>query len=75
MKVAGSTGGAGGAGGTTTTGGRRRILVVDDEQGILVYVGANLRQHGYEVVAARDGQEALEKAALQPPDLDRRRAV
>jgi two-component system KDP operon response regulator KdpE len=48
---------------------RRRILVVDDEHGILLYVGANLRQQGYEVVTARNGQEALERAALQPPDL------
>ena len=77
MGVAGTTGttGASGANGTTADTGaaaigrRRRILVVDDEQGILVYVGANLRQQGYEVVTARNGQEALEKAALQPPDL------
>jgi two-component system KDP operon response regulator KdpE len=48
---------------------RRRVLVVDDEQGILVYVGANLRQQGYDVVTARDGREALEAAALRPPDL------
>jgi two-component system KDP operon response regulator KdpE len=48
---------------------RRRILVVDDEQGILVYVGANLRQQGYEVQTARNGREALDAAALHPPDL------
>lgn len=48
---------------------RRRILVVDDEPGILVYVGANLRQQGYEVQSVRNGQEALDAAALHPPDL------
>ena len=47
----------------------RRVLAVDDEQGILVYVGANLRQQGYEVLTAHDGQEALETAALKQPDL------
>lgn len=47
----------------------RLVLVVDDEQGILVYVGANLRQQGYEVLTARNGQEALDTAALKQPDL------
>src|SRR5919109_2618496 len=56
-------------GGTKRDTRRRRILVVDDERGILVYVGANLRQQGYEVVTAQDGRQALEAAALRPPDL------
>jgi two-component system, OmpR family, KDP operon response regulator KdpE len=47
----------------------RRVLVADDEPGILMYVGANLKAQGYEVVTARDGQAALEAAALQPPDV------
>jgi two-component system KDP operon response regulator KdpE len=47
----------------------RRILVVDDEPGILVYVGANLRAQGYEVVTVRHGQGALEAAGLHPPDV------
>jgi two-component system KDP operon response regulator KdpE len=47
----------------------RRVLVVDDEPGILVYVGANLRGQGYEVATARDGQGALDSAALHPPDV------
>jgi two-component system, OmpR family, KDP operon response regulator KdpE len=49
-------------------GNSRRILVVDDEPGILVYVGANLRAQGYEVATARNGQAALDAAALKPPD-------
>jgi two-component system KDP operon response regulator KdpE len=51
------------------SGRRRRILVVDDEPGRLVSVGANLRQQGYEVMTARNGREALDVAALHPPDL------
>jgi two-component system, OmpR family, KDP operon response regulator KdpE len=47
----------------------RRVLVVDDEPGILVYVGANLRSQAYEVATARDGQGALDSAALHPPDV------
>jgi two-component system KDP operon response regulator KdpE len=66
MTTASSAGAASAAAGAAR---RQRILVADDEQGILVYVGANLRQQGYEVVTARDGREALEKMALQPPDL------
>ncbi|HVG97582.1 MAG TPA: response regulator transcription factor [Chloroflexota bacterium] len=51
-----------------SNGSARRILVVDDEPGILVYVGANLRAQGYEVATARNGQAALDAAALKPPD-------
>ena len=51
------------------SGPRRRVLVVDDEQGILVYVGANLRQQGHEVLTARNGLQALDLAALHAPDL------
>ncbi|HEY8286246.1 MAG TPA: response regulator transcription factor [Chloroflexota bacterium] len=46
-----------------------RILVVDDEEGIRRFVRANLAARGYEVDLARDGEAALEAAALRPPDL------
>ena len=47
----------------------RRILIADDDHGIRVYVGANLRKQGYAVVTAANGQEALDLAALESPDL------
>ncbi len=46
-----------------------KILVVDDEHGIRVYVGANLRKQGYDVVSASNGMTALDVAALESPDL------
>jgi CheY-like chemotaxis protein len=46
-----------------------RILVVDDDEGILGFVTEALAEEGYEVLAARDGAEALEQASREPPDL------
>ena len=40
--------------------GKARILVVDDEPGILAFVGACLRQEGYEVIEASDGEQGLQ---------------
>ena len=45
-----------------------RVLVVDDEPQILRGLGASLRAAGYQVETAADGREALDAAALRPPD-------
>jgi diguanylate cyclase (GGDEF)-like protein len=45
------------------------ILVADDDPGILRQLGAQLRQAGYSVRTACDGEEALRAAADQPPHL------
>jgi diguanylate cyclase (GGDEF)-like protein len=45
------------------------ILVVDDDQDIASFVEFNLKVHGYEVVRARDGQDALEVMEHRRPDL------
>ncbi len=45
------------------------ILVVDDDQDIASFVEFNLKMQGYEVVRARDGEEALEIMQTQRPDL------
>jgi two-component system alkaline phosphatase synthesis response regulator PhoP len=47
----------------------RRILVVDDDKKIVELVSLYLRRDGYGVLAAYDGQEALEVARLKQPDL------
>src|SRR5437588_5325069 len=47
----------------------KKILVADDETHILNVVSMKLRNAGYEVVTARDGQEALEAALAELPDL------
>jgi len=47
----------------------KTILVADDESHILHVVSLKLRNAGYRVVTARDGQEALELAQQEKPDL------
>ena len=46
-----------------------RILVVDDEPFNVDYLEQELEDLGYATVSARNGQEALEKVALEAPDL------
>src|SRR5688572_11685213 len=47
----------------------KTILVADDETHILHVVSLKLRNAGYTVLTARDGQEALELAQQERPDL------
>ncbi|MFB0546920.1 MAG: response regulator, partial [Anaerolineae bacterium] len=49
--------------------GKVRILVVDDEPRYVRAIQVNLETSGYEVLAARDGQTAVELAATEKPDL------
>ncbi|HWR67228.1 MAG TPA: response regulator transcription factor [Bellilinea sp.] len=46
-----------------------RILVVDDEQLYRHLLKVNLETEGYEVSAAKDGEEALEMVSSRHPDL------
>lgn len=46
-----------------------KILVVDDEETMVRSLSTLLTQEGYEVVAARDGPQALEAARAERPDL------
>ena len=48
---------------------KKNILVVDDERDIVDLIRYNLQKEGYEVSAAYNGKEALEKAAAASPDL------
>jgi two-component system KDP operon response regulator KdpE len=48
---------------------KTRILAVDDEVSIRRLLKADLEDKGYEVFTATDGAEALEKVALELPDL------
>ena len=49
--------------------GQARILLVDDEQAVQTLLTYPLRKEGYEVVAAVDGQEALDRFSEQRFDL------
>jgi DNA-binding response OmpR family regulator len=47
----------------------KKILVVDDEIESLKLIGLMLQRRGYEIVAARSGAQALERAMTGRPDL------
>ena len=46
-----------------------RILLVDDEPSIVKMVGKRLEVEGFSVLVATDGQEGLNKAQQERPDL------
>jgi CheY-like chemotaxis protein/anti-sigma regulatory factor (Ser/Thr protein kinase) len=47
----------------------RRLLVVDDDPQVIDLVRQMLEDEPFEIVAAADGQEALERVAQQRPDI------
>ena len=47
----------------------KKILLVDDSSTVLLLHRMMLSHCGYELVTARDGQEALDKAVSERPDL------
>ena len=47
----------------------KKILIADDEQQLALALKIRLQSQGYQVVTARDGQEALDMAAKEQPDL------
>ena len=48
---------------------KAKILLVDDEPDILEIVSYNLKNEGYQVYTAENGEEALKKAKKKKPDL------
>jgi two-component system, OmpR family, alkaline phosphatase synthesis response regulator PhoP len=46
-----------------------KLLLVDDEQDILEFISYNLKNEGYQVLTANNGQEGLEIAKKEIPDL------
>jgi CheY-like chemotaxis protein len=52
-----------------TTQSKKKILIVDDEPDIRNFLSACIEDAGFLVDTARDGIEALEKVAADPPDL------
>jgi len=46
-----------------------KILLVDDEEAIIESIEFALKQEGFDVVKAYDGQEALQKVQLEKPNL------
>ena len=48
---------------------KSKILIVDDEKDILEFLTYNLKKRGYDVITANNGQEGLELAKKNCPDL------
>lgn len=48
---------------------KKRILLVEDEKDMVYAVTLQLEANNYEVLTAHDGQEGLEKAKKEKPDL------
>jgi two-component system, OmpR family, alkaline phosphatase synthesis response regulator PhoP len=48
---------------------KKRILIVDDEKDLVYGVSLQLETSGFEVLVAYDGQEGLDKARKEKPDL------
>lgn len=47
----------------------KRILIADDDPVILRLIQVNLELEGYEVITANNGQEAVDTAMAEHPDL------
>ncbi len=52
-----------------TMAGAKKILIADDEQQLALAVKIRLQSRGYQVVTASNGEEALEMAKQEHPDL------
>lgn len=48
---------------------KEKILIVEDEKDIVKMLEYNLKKEGFKVIAAVDGEDALELAGRQQPDL------
>jgi two-component system, OmpR family, alkaline phosphatase synthesis response regulator PhoP len=49
--------------------GRKRILVVDDEKDLVDLISYNLQRNGFDILAAYNGNDAMEIAQREQPDL------
>jgi phosphate regulon transcriptional regulator PhoB len=48
---------------------KEKILIVDDEKDIIKMLDYNLKKEGYRTISANDGEDALDLAAREHPDL------
>jgi two-component system KDP operon response regulator KdpE len=48
---------------------KQRVLVVDDDPRIIRFIRASLMAHGYDVLTATNGEEALEVVKVNTPDI------
>jgi len=48
---------------------QKRILFIEDEPDQITMISLRLKKNGYEVIASLDGEEGLQKAVAEKPDL------
>jgi len=48
---------------------KRRILVVDDHPKVLRFIEIDLKLHGFDVITASSGEQALELVKAKKPDI------
>ncbi len=46
-----------------------KILLVEDHEALWDFLSRRLRRHGFDVVLAHDGQQALDQASAEKPDI------
>jgi two-component system cell cycle response regulator DivK len=46
-----------------------KILLVEDHEELWDFLSRRLRRHGFDVVLAHDGQQALDQVAAESPDI------
>ena len=47
----------------------KKILIIDDDPDVVLFLSTMLKDQGYSTVEARNGQEGIEKAQEESPDL------
>lgn len=52
-----------------STDGKKKIIIADDEPDIVEFLKFRLEYHGFDVITAGDGQEAMQKIKAERPDL------
>jgi len=47
----------------------KKVLIIEDAKHVVMMLESRLRANGYEVISAYDGQQGLERAQKEKPDL------
>ncbi|MGD8229076.1 MAG: response regulator [Desulfobacteraceae bacterium] len=47
----------------------KKILIVDDDPDVILFIATILKDHGYQSVEARDGQEGLKMVHAENPHM------
>jgi DNA-binding response OmpR family regulator len=48
---------------------KKKVLIIEDEKDLRFFIARALKEEGFEVIEAIDGEEGIEKAKKEKPDL------